>query len=760
MSFFPMLQRRTRDVWHLARFAARRRRPGAPSSIARRTPQQCTTNPAAPRILVIDSALPRFDRDAGGRMTFQYLELLAEMGYRVQFMPDDGRRAEPYASLLEARGIEVLAGPSHRGCWPDVLTASPDLEFVWLSRPLVAMKYLDDVRRLTAARVLYSLVDLHYVRETRRAELTGNPVYRWRSRIWNWLERSLVRQADVALSVSEDEIAELRRTEPGANVAWLPLYVQPAEQPAELSPEPSDDAVELLFVGNFRHAPNVDAAHWLLEELWPAIARELPGARLHIVGAAAPKWLRSQNAPGVRVHDSISDAALHSLYRRCRVALVPLRFGAGAKGKTLEAMQRGVAVVSTRFGVEGLPRDPQRPTSCDDAPAFVERAVQLCRDDREREEAVRRQRQYLSDHFSREAARLRVEAILTASRFRTSHEPTPGATASSSRIAVSNVARLGKPAVAPQPGFEEAPTATGNGKSASDVMPAVSLNFAAAAELRRAGDVRDLDIGVIYTQERQFLPPLLTTLAASGPGLRMRLWLIDNQSEDGAGQWTSLFPETRVLDNDRRLNYAENLNRVLEVATARYVLLLNTDMYFDPADHCLARMVSFMDAHPECGLASCRLVHPDGEEAHAGRRFQTPGAIAARRLGLGRAGQAMIERYLCLDQQGSEAHECDWVSGCFLLLRREASQQVGLFDTRFGKYFEDVDMALRIGRAGWTVMQFRATKCFHWEQRASARVWSRDAWRHLRAYAIWLRKWGLSPGRGLQRLRAARRRVA
>lgn len=745
MSFLPMLQRRTRDVWHFARFALRRRSASATVAPPREsnrlgaggqgTRHQGTEGPGstsrpAARIVVIDSALPRFDRDAGSRMTFQYLELLAEMGYRVQFMPDDGRRAEPYASLLEARGIEVLAGPAHRGCWPEVLTASADLEFVWLSRPLVAMKYLDDVRRLTTARVLYSLVDLHYVRESRRAELTGNPVYRWRSRIWNWLERSLVRHADVALSVSEDEIAELRRTEPGANVAWLPLYVQPTEQPAELLPGPSDDGVELLFVGNFRHAPNVDAAHWLLAELWPAISRELPGARLHVVGAAAPEWLRSQNAPGVQVHDSISDEALHALYRRCRVALVPLRFGAGAKGKTLEAMQRGVAVVSTRFGVEGLPYDPRRPTPCDDARAFVAQAVRLCHDERDRQKAVRRQRQYLSDHFSRGAARSRLEAILT------------------SLTGAGNAAR------------ENATNCrAAREASVKEALPA-TMPFTAVQSNQRPGDVRDLDIGVIYTHERHLLPPLLSTLAASGPGLRMRLWLIDNQSEDGAQQWELLFPETRVLDNDRRLNYAENLNRVLEVATARYVLLLNTDMYFDPGDQCLARMVAFMDAHPECGLASCRLEHPDGEEAHAGRRFQTLGVIAARRLGLGRAGQAMIDRYLCLDQHDSEAHECDWVSGCFLLLRREASQQVGLFDTRFGKYFEDVDMALRIGRAGWTVMQFRATKCFHWEQRASTRVWSRDAWRHLRAYAIWLRKWGWSPGRGVQRLRAARRRVA
>lgn len=760
MSFFPVLRRRTRDVWHLARFAVRRRDARGLSQAARRASQQSEPHRDVARVLVIDSALPRFDRDAGGRMTFQYLELLAEMGYQVQFMPDDGQRAEPYASLLEARGIEVLAGPGHRGCWPKVLTASPNLEFVWLSRPLVAMKYLDDVRRLTTARVFYSLVDLHYVRESRRAELTGNPIYRWRSRVWQRLERSLVRQADVVLSVSEDEIAELRRTEPGANVAWVPLYVQSAEPTAESLPCSHEDAAELLFVGNFRHAPNVDAAHWLLTELWPAMARELPGARLNIVGAAAPEWLRSHDAPGVQVHDSISDEALHVLYRRCRVALVPLRFGAGAKGKTLEAMQRGVALVSTRYGVEGLPRDGQRPTPCEDARAFVAQAVRYCQNESERLEAVHRQRQYLNDHFSRGAARSRLEAILTSSRMTTNRALTPTDAASPIRGATLSGALLGKPAVAPPLGVEEAAIATGQSVSASDEAPTVSLNFATAAEPRQSGEVRDLDIGVIYTHERHFVPPLLSTLAASGAGLRMRLWLIDNQSDDGAGQWLPLFPETRILQNDRRLNYAENLNRVLEAANARYVLLLNTDMYFDPADQCLARMVAFMDSHPECGLASCRLVHPDGEEAHAGRRFQTLGVIAARRLGMGRAGQKLIERYLCLDEQGSESHECDWVSGCFLLLRREASQQVGMFDTRFGKYFEDVDLALRIGQAGWTIRQNRATKCFHWEQRGSARVWSRDAWRHLRAYAIWLRKWGWRPGRGVQQERAARRRAA
>ncbi|MGE0536364.1 MAG: glycosyltransferase [Pirellulales bacterium] len=656
---------------------------------------------------MIDGSVPRFDRDAGSRMTFQYLELLVEMGYRVQFLPDDGHRTEPYSSVLESQGVEVLAGSQHRGCWPAVLRASDDLALVWLARPLVAMKYLDDIRAHSDAAVLYSLVDLHYVREARRARLTGQRLYAARSQFWRRLELSLVRHCDVTLAVSEDEVSELQRTVPGCCVAWLPLYIQPA---ADLGSPPAPvGAPEVLFVGNFRHAPNVDAVHWLIEDLWPRIAHELPEARLHVVGASSPEWLMARRDRNVEIHDSISDAELHELYRRCRAAVVPLRFGAGAKGKTIEAMQQGVALVTTSVGVEGLPRDENLPQPADDANEFVDQVVRYCRDDSACRIAVQRQRQYVRDYFSRAAARSRLERILQAAT-----------EVDAEHIGAPSIERSGWP-------VRQAP-------ESNAVIPRTTVSRPL-----------DLDIGVIYTHEREFIGPLLESLAVSGPGLRTRLWLIDNQSVDGSEQWAALFPNTQILHNHRRLNYAQNLNRVLEAATARYMLLLNTDMVFDSTDRCLSRMVSFMDRNPGCGLATCRLLHPDGSEAHAGRRQQTLGVIAARRLGLGRLGRRAIDRYLCLDHQDSESHECDWVSGCFMLLRREAAEQVGLFDTRFGKYFEDVDMALRVRRAGWSVMQYRGTKCFHWEQRGSVRIWSRDAWRHLRAYGIWLRKWGLAP---------------
>src|SRR5438132_4353817 len=133
----------------------------------------------------------------------------------------------------------------------------------------------------------------------------------------------------------------------------------------------------------------------------------------------------------------------------------------------------------------------------------------------------------------------------------------------------------------------------------------------------------DVDIAIIYTHERQFMTPLVSSLAESGDGVSMRLILVDNASDASVDEWRSVFRETLMLRNRQRLGYAANLNRILEASTARYALLLNTDMYFEPSEQCVAKMVAFMDRNPDCGVSGCRLYHPDGSYGFPARRFQT-----------------------------------------------------------------------------------------------------------------------------------------
>jgi len=263
---------------------------------------------------------------------------------------------------------------------------------------------------------------------------------------------------------------------------------------------------------------------------------------------------------------------------------------------------------------------------------------------------------------------------------------------------------------------------------------------AAPARTRAA----DVDVGLVYTHEREWMPRLLTSLAAAGRGVHMRLLLVDNASADGIDAWTGYVADTAVLRNPRRLLYAPNLNHVLRASTARYVLAMNTDMFFDADEPCVERMVRFMDNHPECGVAGCALYHEDGTFAYPARRFQSLAVLLARRCGLGCWMGRTLDHYLYRDRPAYDTWEPDWLSGAFLMIRREALDEVGPFDERFGKYFEDVDLCLRMARAGWKVFYHGGTHCYHLERRGSKKLASVDALRHLLAYLRWHWKWGLS----------------
>jgi N-acetylglucosaminyl-diphospho-decaprenol L-rhamnosyltransferase len=255
----------------------------------------------------------------------------------------------------------------------------------------------------------------------------------------------------------------------------------------------------------------------------------------------------------------------------------------------------------------------------------------------------------------------------------------------------------------------------------------------------------DLDIGVIYTHERELMPRLLTTMSASGRGLRMRLILVDNASVDGIAPWSGYFNDWLPLRNDRCLSYAANLNRILDASSAKYVLLMNTDMYFDPSEQCLAQMVDFMDGQPRCGLSGCRIFRADCSDAYAARRFPTLPLVLARRCGLGKILRRSLESHFYREHASEDTWPCDWLSGCFLMVRREAFLEVGYFDEGYVKYFEDVDFCLRMAKAGWQVMHHGTTSCFHLERRASKNPFAADAWIHLLSYLRWIEKWGFHP---------------
>ena len=187
-------------------------------------------------------------------------------------------------------------------------------------------------------------------------------------------------RCDLNLMISEVEIELLveQFNMPRGVLHWCPLMVDPPLAP----PKPFEDRAHFLSIGNFRHAPNWDAVLWMKTTLWPLIRAQLPTAQLHIYGAyTPPKATALHNAAqGFHVMNWAEDAL--QVMSDARLCLAPLRFGAGIKGKLVDAMLCGTPSITTPIGAEAMHGGLPWPGAiAGTAQALADHAVQLYQDE-------------------------------------------------------------------------------------------------------------------------------------------------------------------------------------------------------------------------------------------------------------------------------------------------------------------------------------------------------------------------------------------
>jgi glycosyltransferase involved in cell wall biosynthesis len=170
----------------------------------------------------------------------------------------------------------------------------------------------------------------------------------------------------------------------------------------------------LLFVGSFRHPPNIDAVLWYANEVLPKIRTTLPGVKSYIVGADPPATIRGLATDDLIITGFVPDLTPH--LEGCRVSISPLRYGAGVKGKVNQAMSFGLPVVATTPSIEGMHLTPGSDVLIGDDPqAFADAVVRAYRDQALWERLAAGGRDNVSRYFSREVATEAITALLTLS---------------------------------------------------------------------------------------------------------------------------------------------------------------------------------------------------------------------------------------------------------------------------------------------------------------------------------------------------------
>jgi N-acetylglucosaminyl-diphospho-decaprenol L-rhamnosyltransferase len=276
--------------------------------------------------------------------------------------------------------------------------------------------------------------------------------------------------------------------------------------------------------------------------------------------------------------------------------------------------------------------------------------------------------------------------------------------------------------------------------------------------------VPDVAAIIISLNSRRYLRDCLDTLIRA-PWRRVSREIIvtDNGSTDGTLELLAeSYPEVRVLANGVNVGFCKAANLAARQTAARYVLFLNDDILIQ--DDAVARLVEWMDAHPEAGMIGSRLLNPDGsDQFSSGRSFPTPSnALFGRKSVLTRLfpNARWARRYLLSDRvDAAEPYQVDWISAAAMLVRREAFEDAGGLAEDF-YYFHEMIVCSRCRKAGYTIWLHPQSKIVHYEGKGSGVRTRRVRRKHIERFHVAAFRWyclhhGLGPLHPLRYVAAA-----
>ncbi|HEY1977143.1 MAG TPA: glycosyltransferase [Candidatus Baltobacteraceae bacterium] len=359
-----------------------------------------------PCVLVVDHYVPQPDRDAGSRSTLAAMHALQKCGMNVKFWPQNRYRDPQYIDHLLQSGIEVFYD-SNTGSFEDwIRDIGTHVDYALLSRPHVAAEFIEALRTHSRAKLLYYGHDIHHLRIARQREVdpTSESLLEEES-YWRELEERVWSMVDTVyyFSAEEAEYAREWLASRGLSTRVRTVPLLAFEDVAACPAANLSERRDVIFVAGFGHPPNIDAAQWLVSKILPQVHSRRPNTHMWIVGSNPTDEVRALAGPDVTVTGSVSEAELEAFYQRARVAVAPMRFGAGVKGKVVEAMRYGLPMVTTSVGVQGLGYASDALRASDDATTLADYIVALLEDDDLWRELSARSQEIVRREFSLDA---------------------------------------------------------------------------------------------------------------------------------------------------------------------------------------------------------------------------------------------------------------------------------------------------------------------------------------------------------------------
>ncbi|MDM0038518.1 glycosyltransferase [Variovorax sp. J22G21] len=339
------------------------------------SPHEAATFRLKKRMLVVDALTPTPDRDSGSIMTSEVMRTYRKLGFEQHFVSACFPQwLEKYSYELQRNGTCCHYAPFSPGVG-SIARSTGAFELALIYRHDVAQLVYDKIRkRMPEARVIFANVDLHYLREMRGAEVSGDQRALNRAQFTKTSELGMFVKADAAFvhTAAEREIIASELPVNLDNIIvfpWLAEIVGAANK--------FDQRHDLMFLGNFMHVPNIDSAIYLVKQIWPLLESKLPAhAKLYIVGNMPTPEVTALGSDRIVVTGFVEDMTPY--FEKSRVFLAPLRYGAGIKGKIVTAFAHGVPCVATPVAAEGIGSDHDPHIAVEgDVESFARAALKL-----------------------------------------------------------------------------------------------------------------------------------------------------------------------------------------------------------------------------------------------------------------------------------------------------------------------------------------------------------------------------------------------
>ncbi len=362
------------------------------------------------RILIVDEATPTPDQDSGSLDAFLVQKTLIELGYKVTFAPDNLLIHPGYTQNLQKIGVECLYEPYVTTLKSYLKSHGKDFDFVILNRAQAAFGNFKNIKQYCPqAKIIFNTVDLQHLRHEREAALTGSVEMAKQAKRMRGIEFELMRKSDMTIVISEAEAALLHQQEASLRLTVMP-YMREIPGCGHIFSERKD----IVFIGGYDHSPNIDAVEYFVKDIWPQIHALLPEVRFLMIGSKMPEQIKAlERHDGVFAIGYVENLAHYFDY--CKISVVPLRFGAGIKGKIGTSASYGVPSVATTIAVEGMGFvDGEHILVSDDPADFAALVVKLYQDEALWNRLSQACLAKVDEQYSLKAGKKRLDKLLNA----------------------------------------------------------------------------------------------------------------------------------------------------------------------------------------------------------------------------------------------------------------------------------------------------------------------------------------------------------